>query len=143
MKKMLKLMVVMMMVIAAVLTAGCGEEEKYNKLKNEVLQYAKETYAINMEWQRPVNMRYNDPVHKQRTDEKIAKVKARVPEYDKKMAELEKIAKKDSKLNNDFQQFKPETDRLVHGLLKSLIKDRKEMDEDITKSVHKNWNGKF
>ena len=30
MRKMFKIMVVMMMVMAAVLTAGCGEEEKYN-----------------------------------------------------------------------------------------------------------------
>ena len=135
MKKMFKLIVVMMMVIAAVMTTGCGEEEKYNKLKNEIIQYAEETQRSAPNYDKPVNLR--------NVDARIKYLESRIPEYNKKIAEIEKIASKKVELNNDLQTWKSQTDRMLIGNLEKSIRDKDELSKPPKEDKYKNWNGAF
>ena len=143
MKKMLKMMVVMMMVIAAVLTAGCGEEEKYNKLKTEIIQYAEETQKSAPSYYKPLSWSKVDPVNLRNVEAHIKYLESRIPEYNKKIAEIEKIAAKKVELNNDFQKWRPQTDRMLIGNLEKSIRDKEELSKPPKENKYKNWNGAF
>ena len=143
MKKMFKMVVVAMMVIAAVLTAGCGEEEKYNKLKGEIIQYAEETRRAAPNYYVPLSWSKVDPVNMRNIEECIKYLESKVPEYNKKIAEIEKIAAKKVELNNDFQKWRPKTDRLVIGTLEKAIKDKETLSKPPESDKYKNWDGKF
>ena len=143
MRKMFKIMVVMMMVMAAVLTAGCGEEEKYNKLKGEIIQYAEETYKAGPNYYVPLSWSKIDPANMRNIEERIKFLESKVPEYKKKIAEIEKIAVKKVELNNDLQKWKPKTDRMVIGSLERAIEAKKTLSKPPKSDKYKNWNGAF
>lgn len=143
MKKMFKLIVVMMMVIAAVMTTGCGEEEKYNKLKNEIIQYAEETQRSAPNYDKPLSWSKVDPVNLRNVDARIKYLESRIPEYNKKIAEIEKIASKKVELNNDLQTWKSQTDRMLIGNLEKSIRDKDELSKPPKEDKYKNWNGAF
>ena len=143
MKKMLKLMVVMMMVIAAVLTAGCGEEEKYNKLKGEVNGVVNQIWTVGTEWQRPATISFYDPVNVQHIERNEARLKELVPVYETKVKELEKIAIKDVKLNKDFTEAKEDWDTKVRVRVEGTKDSLKAIAEHKNKKKTGDWDGTF
>lgn len=143
MKKMFKLMVVMMMVIAAVMTAGCGEEEKYNKLKGEVNGVVNQIWAVGTEWERPATISFYDPVNVQHIERNEARLKELVPVYETKVKELEKIAIKDVKLNKDFTEAKEDWDTKVRVRVEGTKDSLKSIAEHKNKKKTGDWDGTF
>lgn len=76
-----KSIVLSLLLTFVLLVAGCGEEEKYNKMKNEVLQEAKVAGTISS---------------------KTPEWKQKWTGISKKMKEMQKIAEKNTTLNNDW-----------------------------------------
>ena len=96
MKQLLRLLAVALCVMGCLLTAGCGEEEAYNKLKNEYV-------AMITAWDKATLENANKPVIEQ---EKFLQETS--AEMQKKLDEMKKIAAKDTNLNNDYLRLQKE-----------------------------------
>ena len=105
MNKLLRLLVVTLCVMGCLFTAGCGEEEAYNKAKNEYV-------AMFKDWkQKADDLMLSDksvPIPEQ---EKFLKETS--AEMQKKLDEMKKIAAKDTNLNNDYLKVQKEFDERI------------------------------
>lgn len=108
MKKYIKVILVSLLSIFILLLAGCGEEEKYNKAKNEVLQMVAELDKTNLDYKQYVKEDVK-PKTEESYQQKKAYWEARLKEHadkvaiiDAKLKEMESLAVKETKLNNDL-----------------------------------------
>ena len=94
----------MLLVLAMclVMLAGCGEEEKYNTAKNEVLTLMDEGYKVEMKNLEPLPYNELDQAY----NEAFEKHKAVEDKIQSKLQEMEKLASKEVKLNNDLIELK-------------------------------------
>lgn len=86
----LKNLLLITLVLVSVFIAGCGEEEKYNTAKKELIQITDTFKAIKA------------------TDENVAKFDEAYKKAETKLAEMEKFSKSDTKLTNDYLKVKEE-----------------------------------
>lgn len=81
------------MIISVLAIAGCGEEEKYNTAKKELVQITDTFKTIKA------------------TDENKAKFEEAYKKAESKLAEMEKFSKSDTKLTNDYLQTKADLEQ--------------------------------
>lgn len=83
-----KILLVALMIISVLAIAGCGEEEKYNTAKKELVQITDTFKTIKA------------------TDANKAKFEEAYKKAEAKLAEMEKLSKSDTKLTNDYLKAK-------------------------------------
>lgn len=83
-----KILLVALMIISVLAIAGCGEEEKYNTAKKELVQITDTFKTIKA------------------TDANKAKFEEAYKKAEAKLAEMEKYSKSDTKLTNDYLKAK-------------------------------------
>ncbi len=88
--KLKKLLLIALMIISVLAIAGCGEEEKYNTAKKELVQITDTFKTIKA------------------NDENKAKFEEAYKKAETKLAEMEKFSKSDTKLTNDYLKVKEE-----------------------------------
>lgn len=81
------------MIISVLAIAGCGEEEKYNTAKKELVQITDTFKTIKA------------------TDENKTKFEEAYKKAESKLAEMEKFSKSDTKLTNDYLQTKADLEQ--------------------------------
>lgn len=91
--KLKKLLLVILMIVSVLAIAGCGEEEKYNTAKKELVQITDTFKTIKA------------------TDENIPKFEEAYKKAETKLAEMEKYSKSDTKLTNDYLKAKEELEQ--------------------------------
>ena len=82
-----KILLVALMIISVLAIAGCGEEEKYNTAKKELVQITDTFKTIK------------------------ATVEEAYKKAESKLAEMEKFSKSDTKLTNDYLQTKADLEQ--------------------------------
>lgn len=85
-----KILLVTLMIISVLAIAGCGEEEKYNTAKKELVQITDTFKTIKA------------------NDENKAKFEEAYKKAEAKLADMEKFSKSDNKLTNDYLKAKEE-----------------------------------
>ena len=98
MNKLTKILVVGLTILATLALAGCGEEKKYNELKNQVLPQIKQLSDINAD------------VPKTDFDKQLAE---QMKEIDQKINKMQEYANSETKLNNDLIALKKEYQTVV------------------------------
>ncbi len=83
-----RILLVALMIFSVLAIAGCGEEEKYNTAKKELVQITDTFKTIKA------------------TDENVAKFDEAYKKAEAKLAEMEKYSNSDSKLTNDYLKTK-------------------------------------
>ena len=100
--KYLKIFSLVVLSVCMIVLAGCGEEEKYNTAKNEVLTLMDEAYKVEMKNLDPLPYNELDQAY----NEALEKHKAVENKIQDKLQEMEKLASKEVKLNNDLIELK-------------------------------------
>ena len=100
--KRLRILMLLVLAVCVVMLAGCGEEEKYNTAKNEVLTLMDEAYNVEMKDLDPIPYNELDKTY----EEAFEKHKAVEDKIQVKLQEMEKLATKEVKLNNDLIALK-------------------------------------
>lgn len=115
MKKLTNIFLLCMMVLSVILVSGCGNEEKYNTAKNEVLQLietAKDSKIEKPDYIKSDDKKYSTQEYYQKRlaywDKRIEEYKNNVKIIDEKLTKMEDLAKSDTKLNNDLISLKKE-----------------------------------
>ena len=85
-----KILLVILMIISVLAIAGCGEEEKYNTAKKELVQITDTFKTIKA------------------NDENKAKFEEAYKKAEAKLSDMEKFSKSDNKLTNDYLKAKEE-----------------------------------
>ena len=85
-----KILLITLMIISVLAIAGCGEEEKYNTAKKELVQITDTFKTIKA------------------NDENKAKFEEAYKKAEAKLADMEKLSKSDNKLTNDYLKAKEE-----------------------------------
>ncbi len=88
MNKIMKMLALGLLIIVTLAASGCGEEKKYNELKNQVV-------AMEPQFLNAVDI----------SAKGLEKHNALKKDIDGKMAEMKKLAASDTKLNNDFIKY--------------------------------------
>lgn len=88
-----KILLVALMIISVLAIAGCGEEEKYNTAKKELVQITDTFKTIKA------------------TDENKTKFEEAYKKAESKLAEMEKFSKSDTRLTNDYLQTKADLEQ--------------------------------
>lgn len=83
-----KILLVALMIISILTITGCGEEEKYNTAKKELVEITETFKTIKA------------------NDENKAKFEEAYKKAESKLAEMEKLSKSDTKLTNDYLKEK-------------------------------------
>lgn len=83
-----KILLVALMIISILTITGCGEEEKYNTAKKELVEITETFKTIKA------------------NDENKAKFEEAYKKAEAKLAEMEKLSKSDTKLTNDYLKAK-------------------------------------
>ena len=120
MNKLLRLLVVTLCVMGCLFTVGCGEEEAYNKLKNEYV-------AMYKDWEKKCEIIMFGSTKKS-TDEQEEFIKETSTEMQKKLDEMKKIAVKETKLNNDYLQLQKKFDEKV-AIKYDMIREEKAIEK--------------
>lgn len=127
MENRMKKLVVLGLVAGTLLFAGCGEEEKYNTAKNELLELSKQSSMIEDQGiDAGMGSRFT-PVSKYKTEAEIYETLKKMDELeskqaeiqkkaDEKIAEMEKLAKSKVELNNDFVNAKEQKRQDIDGI---------------------------
>ena len=100
--KRLRILMMLALTLCIMVLAGCGEEEKYNTAKNEVLTLMDEAYKVEMKNLEPLPYNELDKTY----EEAFGKHKAVEDKIQVKLQEMEKLASKEVKLNNDLIALK-------------------------------------
>lgn len=100
--KRLRILMMLALTLCIMVLAGCGEEEKYNTAKNEVLTLMDEAYKVEMKNLDPLPYNELDQAY----NEALEKHKAVENQIQDKLQEMEKLASKEVKLNNDLIELK-------------------------------------
>lgn len=100
--KRLRILMMLALTLCIMVLAGCGEEEKYNTAKNEVLTLMDEAYKVEMKNLEPLPYNELDKTY----EEAFEKHKAVEDKIQVKLQEMEKLASKELKLNNDLIALK-------------------------------------
>lgn len=100
--KRLRILMMLALTLCIMVLAGCGEEEKYNIAKNEVLTLMDEAYKVEMKNLDPLPYNELDQAY----NEALEKHKAVENKIQDKLQEMEKLASKEVKLNNDLIELK-------------------------------------
>ena len=100
--KRLRILMMLALTLCIMVLAGCGEEEKYNTAKNEVLTLMDEAYKVEMKNLEPLPYNELDKTY----EEAFEKHKAVEDKIQVKLQEMEKLASKEVKLNNDLIELK-------------------------------------
>ena len=100
--KRLRILMMLALTLCIMVLAGCGEEEKYNTAKNEVLTLMDEAYKVEMKNLEPLPYNELDKTY----EEAFEKHKAVEDKIQVKLQEMEKLASKEVKLNNDLIALK-------------------------------------
>lgn len=98
----LRILMMLALTLCIMVLAGCGEEEKYNTAKNEVLTLMDEAYKVEMKNLEPLPYNELDKTY----EEAFEKHKAVEDKIQVKLQEMEKLASKEVKLNNDLIALK-------------------------------------
>lgn len=116
-KKLKPVSLLLLLACIMILFTGCHEEEKYNAAKNSFLQAEEE-------WSNaPCTIPSND--HKTVIDEEAVKKHEETGKtLEAKLAELQKLAKSETKLNNDYLQVKEHYEETKNGWNQKLALDR-------------------
>lgn len=88
-----RILLVALMIFSVLAIAGCGEEEKYNTAKKELVQITDTFKTIKA------------------TDENVAKFDEAYKKAEAKLAEMEKYSNSDSKLTNDYLKTKKDLEQ--------------------------------
>ena len=120
MNKLIRLLAVTLCVMGCLFTAGCGEEEAYNKLKNEYV-------AMYKDWEKKCEIIMFGSTKKS-TDEQEKFIKETSTEMQKKLDEMKKIAVKETKLNNDYLQLQKKFDEKV-AIKYDMIREEKAIEK--------------
>ena len=99
--KYLKIFSLVVLSVCMIVLAGCGEE-KYNTAKNEVLTLMDEGYKVEMKNLEPLPYNELDQAY----NEALEKHKVVENKIQDKLQEMEKLASKEVKLNNDLIELK-------------------------------------
>ena len=128
MKKYVRILLVAMISLMVLALAGCGEEEKYNKEKAEVLSLVEQVKQVNDRKESKYfssNREENDKLHKAYENERVAilegELKKRQELYskiDKKLIEMAGYAKGDGKLEADLSSLKKKLNLIKQELYK-------------------------
>lgn len=97
MKKWVKCLGISLLIASTLTISGCNEEKKYNEAKNAVQPMMQECLRTDF-----------DLSSKETFAKSMEEHNKKKAEIDKKLKEMEELAKSDVKLNNDFQAFKKE-----------------------------------
>ena len=100
--KRLRILMMLALTLCIMVLAGCGEEEKYNTAKNEVLTLMDEAYKVEMKNLDPLPYNELDQAY----NEALEKHKAVENKIQDKLQEMEKLGSKEVKLNNDLIELK-------------------------------------
>lgn len=100
--KYLKIFSLVVLSVCMIVLAGCGEEEKYNTAKNEVLTLMDEAHKVEMKNLDPLPYNELDQAY----NEALEKHKDVENKIQDKLQEMEKLASKEVKLNNDLIELK-------------------------------------
>lgn len=122
MKKWVKCVGVSVLIASTLAISGCNEEKKYNEIKNELQPLMKDCLTMDYDTKSKDGFEKSMASH----DEKRAVI-------DKKLAEMEELAKSEVKMNNDFQAFKKEfeeKDANIVGHEKYMYKQNMYWQED-------------
>ncbi len=92
MNRFAKIIIVGLMLLATLITAGCGEEKKYNELKNQVLP--KIEGILNIKTDAGTG------------DEFTTLLNSKSKSIETHLAEMQRLAASDLKLNNDYLKVK-------------------------------------
>ncbi len=120
MNKLIRLLAVTLCVMGCLFTVGCGEEEAYNKLKNEYV-------AMYKDWEKKCEIIMFGSTKKS-TDEQEKFIKETSTEMQKKLDEMKKIAVKETKLNNDYLQLQKKFDEKV-AIKYDMIREEKAIEK--------------
>lgn len=108
MKNWMKLVLTSTLVAVILLTAGCGEQEKYNKAKNEVVTMMEE--AKTMKVIEPTNVPKDSQTERDQYKKNFAELQKKHDDANakihEKLTEMELYAKKETALNNDLLNLK-------------------------------------
>lgn len=88
-----RILLVALMIFSVLAIAGCGEEEKYNTAKKELVQITDTFKTIKA------------------TDENVAKFDEAYKKAEAKLAEMEKYSNSDSKLTDDYLKTKKDLEQ--------------------------------
>ena len=88
MNKIMKMLALGLLIIVTLAASGCGEEKKYNEIKNQIV--AMEAQFLDA---------------KDTSAKGVEKHNALKKDIDGKLAEMKKLAASDTKLNNDFIRY--------------------------------------
>lgn len=91
--KLNKILLVALMIVSILAIAGCGEEEKYNNAKKELIQITSTFKTIKA------------------TDENQAKFEEAYKKAEAKLAEMEKYSSSETKLTNDYLKSKEQLEQ--------------------------------
>ena len=127
MKKYIRILLVAMMSLMVLALAGCGEEDKYNKEKAEVLSLVEQVKQVNDRKESKYfssNREENDKLHKTYEKERVAilegelkKRKELYSKIDKKLIDMAGYAKGDGKLEADLSSLKKEIESDKAGII--------------------------
>lgn len=138
MKKHVRILVVAMMSLMVLILAGCGDKadiNKYNQVKNEVTEMAKEASMINDSAKSPyfsIDSWTNDNMHREHQKERLQVLEEELKKHqeldkkvDEKLAEMETAIKGDKMLENEFKTFK-----------EKILEERKQWIKDKNKYIN-------
>lgn len=128
MGKLFKALLVVFMVLATLVITGCGEEKKYNELKNQVMPAIEQITKVDA---------------KGSDEEYNKRLKSVTDPIDKNIAEMKKLAVSETKLNNDClkvqAKYKDTLERQARG--RAEIKAIEKMEKTVTKGISENSLG--
>ncbi len=108
MNKIIRLTLISIMLLTAIITAGCSNDtEKYNTLRMESYKIAEESLAI-VKSDHPASAN-TDLLRAEDCANQIKKLEKNKETVQNNLSQMETIAKKDSKLASDYQKVKNET----------------------------------
>ena len=137
MKKWSRTLLTGVLLVAVLAMAGCGEQEKYNKAKNEVVTMMQE--AKTMKVTEPTNEPKDSQAYKDQYKENFADLQKKhdtaETKIQGKLTEMKEYAKKETALNNDLLQ------------LRKQVKDENETWQQVkdieeeTSRISNDWSG--
>ena len=133
MNKIIRLTLISIMLLTAIITAGCSNDtEKYNTLRMESYKIAEESLAI-LRKPFPANVN-TDSLKLEASKEKIKQLEKNKETVQNNISQMETIAKKDTKLAADYQKAKAETLDKIVEYIRIKNSDIKELNRRINKN---------
>ena len=133
MKRIIRLTLLSLLMLTAIITAGCSNDtEKYNTLRMESYKIAEESLAI-VKKPYPANAN-TDSLKLEVAKKDLKQLEKNKETVQNNLSQMETIAKKDTKLASDYQKAKAETLDKIVEYIKINNGDIKEFNRRINKN---------